>query len=66
MTRKSMSEAQSRWWVYRHGQIIRKAEQAEVKALEERENLDGLKAQLCPAREPRRPTAWKWRIRPLM
>ncbi|HLB47745.1 MAG TPA: hypothetical protein VJL59_12125 [Anaerolineales bacterium] len=53
-----MSETQSRRWVSRHGQIIRKAEQAEVKALEERENLAGLKAQLCPARQPRRPAAW--------
>ena len=53
-----MSETQSRRWVYRHGQIIRTAEQAEVKALEERANLAGLKAQMCPAQEPRRPAAW--------
>jgi len=37
-----MSETQSRRWVNRHGQIIRQAGQAEVKALEERKNLDGL------------------------
>jgi len=53
-----MSETQLRRWVYRHGQIIRQAEWAEVKALEERENLVGLEAQLCPAKEPRRPAAW--------
>jgi hypothetical protein len=53
-----MSETQSRRWVGRHGQIIRQAEQAEVKALEERGGLEGLEAQLCPAKEPRRPAAW--------
>jgi hypothetical protein len=53
-----MSETQLRRWVNRHGQIIRQAEQAEVKALEERANLDGLEAQLCPAKQPRRPAAW--------
>ena len=53
-----MSETQSRRWVGRHGQIIRQAEQAEVEALEKQASLDGLKAQGCPAREPRRPAAW--------
>jgi hypothetical protein len=53
-----MSETQSRRWVGRHGQIIRQAEQAEVAALEQQASLDGLKAQLCAAREPRRPAAW--------
>ena len=53
-----MSETQTRRWVSRHGQIIRDAEQAEVKALEERDSLAGLKAQLNPAKEPRRPSAW--------
>jgi len=53
-----MSETQSRRWVWRHGQIIRQAEQAEVEALEKRASLGGLEAQLCPAREPRHPAAW--------
>ena len=53
-----MSETQSRRWVCRHGQIIRQAEQTEVEALEKQASLDGLKAQLCEAREPRRPAAW--------
>ena len=56
--RQVMSETQLRRWVCRHGQFIRQTEQAEVEALEKRANLDGLKAQLCPAREPRRPAAW--------
>lgn len=54
-----VSETQSRRWVCRHGQIIREAEQAEVKVLEEREDLDGLAAQLCPAKAPRRKAAWE-------
>lgn len=53
-----MSETQSRRWVCRHGQIIRQAEQTEVKALEERADLQEWEAQLCPAKEPRRPAAW--------
>lgn len=53
-----MSETQSRRWVCRHGQIIRQAEQTEVKALEEREDLQEWEAQMCPAKEPRRPAAW--------
>jgi hypothetical protein len=54
-----MSETQSRRWVCRHGQLIREAEQAEVEALEEREDLAGLAAQLCQAQTPRRPAAWE-------
>lgn len=54
-----MSETQARRWVCRHGQVIREAEQAEVKALEEREDLAGLAAQLCQAKAPRRPAAWE-------
>lgn len=53
-----MSETQLRRWVCRHGQIIRQAEQAEVEALEKQASLDGLRAQLQTAEEPRRPAAW--------
>ncbi|HZB99822.1 MAG TPA: hypothetical protein VE844_00140, partial [Gammaproteobacteria bacterium] len=53
-----MSETQSRRWVGRHGEIIRQAEWAEVKALQKRPDLNGLKAQLQEAGEPRRPAAW--------
>jgi hypothetical protein len=53
-----MSETQSRRWVCRHGEIIRQAERAEVKALQKRPDLNGLKAQLQEAGEPRRPAAW--------
>jgi len=53
-----MSETQLRRWVCRHGQIIRAAEQAEVETLLKQPNLDGLKAHLCQAGEPRRPAAW--------
>jgi hypothetical protein len=53
-----MSETQLRRWVCRHGQLIRQTEQAEVEALLKRPNLDGLKAQLHDAAEPRRPAAW--------
>jgi len=52
-----MSETQSRRWVSRHGQIIRTAEQAEVKALEERANLEGLNAQSRVVRR-RGPSSW--------
>ena len=48
-----MSETQVRRWVCAHGQIIREAEKAEV--LLERPKLEGLQAQLAPAKEPR----WK-------
>jgi hypothetical protein len=54
----AMSETQVRRWVCVHGQVIRQAEQAEVAALSQRPNLDGLKAQLSDAGEPRRPAAW--------
>ena len=55
---QAMSETQVRRWVCRHGQIIRQAEQAEVAALQQRADLDGLQAQLQSAEEPRRPAAW--------
>jgi hypothetical protein len=55
---EAMSETQVRRWVCRHGQIIRQAEQAEVEALQQRADLDGLQAQLQRAGEPRRPAAW--------
>lgn len=53
-----MSETQERRWVCKHGQIIREAEEEEIKVLLERPNLDGLQAQLAPAHEPRRAAAW--------
>ena len=55
---ETLSETQMRRWVCRHGQLIRQAEQAEVETLEQCPSLAGLKAQLCPADEPRRPAAW--------
>jgi len=53
-----LSETQLRRWVCTHGHIIREAEQAEVETLLKQPNLDGLKAQLREAGEPRRPAAW--------
>jgi hypothetical protein len=53
-----ISETQLRRWVCQHGQLIRQAEQAEVTSLQERPDLAGLKPQLQPAAEPRRPAAW--------
>lgn len=44
--------------VRRHGEVIRQAEAAEVEKLLKCENLSGLKAQLVPSREARRPAAW--------
>jgi hypothetical protein len=41
-----------------HGQIIRQAEQAEVTALLEREDLAALTPQLVPAQRPRRRAGW--------
>ena len=41
-----------------HGQIIRHAEQAEVTALLEREDLAALTPQLVPAQRPRRRAGW--------
>jgi hypothetical protein len=41
-----------------HGQIIRQAEQAEVTALLERDDLATLPAQLLPAQQPRRRAGW--------
>jgi len=52
------SETQVRRWVCAHGQIIRQAEKAEAEALLERPNLEGLQAQLVPAKAPRRLAAW--------
>jgi len=57
-----MSETQTRRWVCQHGQIIRQAELAEVKALEQQATLEGLQALVCPAQEPRRPAAWDMAI----
>jgi hypothetical protein len=53
-----MSETEVRRWVCRHGKVIQEAEEAEVKALEGRENLTELQAQLSPAHEPRRSAGW--------
>jgi hypothetical protein len=63
-----MSETQSRRWVCRHGEIIRQAEWAEVKALQKRPDLNGLKVQLQEAGEPRCPAAWAavWASLPVM
>ena len=63
-----MSETQSRRWVCRHGEIIRQAERAEVKAMQKRPDLNGLKAQLQEAGEPHRPAAWAavWASLPMM
>ena len=55
---ETMSETQMRRWVCRHGQLIRQSEQAEVEALEQLSSLEGLKAQLSAAGEPRRLAAW--------
>lgn len=41
-----------------HGQIMRQAEQAEVMALLERDDLDTLTPQLAPTRQPRRRAGW--------
>src|SRR5262249_28846429 len=41
-----------------HGQIIRQAEQAEVLALLQRDDLATLTPQLAPAQQPRRRAAW--------
>jgi hypothetical protein len=54
---QTLSETQLRRWVYRHGQIIRQAEQTEVEALQQRADLSGLKAQLSQAGPPRRAAA---------
>lgn len=53
-----MSETQLRRWVGQHGQLIRQAEQAEVTSLQQRPDLAGLKAQLQPVDDSRRPAAW--------
>ena len=41
-----------------HGQIIRQAEQAEVAALLQRDDLETLRPQLMPVTEPRRRAGW--------
>lgn len=53
-----MSATQLRRLVCAHGQVIRQAEQSEVAALRQRGDWSGLRAQLCPAEEPRRPATW--------
>jgi len=53
-----LSATQGRRLVRRHGQIIRQAEQAEVKALLEQADLTSLKPNLVFADEPRRRAAW--------
>ena len=44
--------------VRRHGEVIRQAEATEVEELLQREDLSGLKAELVPTRDVRRPAAW--------
>jgi hypothetical protein len=44
--------------VRQHGEVIRQAEVTEVEELLKCENLSGLKAQLVPSRDARRPAAW--------
>ena len=44
--------------VRKHGEVIRQAEAAEVEELLKCEDLSGLKAQLVPSRDARRPAAW--------
>jgi len=53
-----LSETSVRNLVRTHGQMIRQAEQAEVKALLAREDLASLTPQLLPAKTPRRRAAW--------
>jgi len=53
-----LSETTVRNLVRTHGQIIRQAEQAEVKSLLWREDLATLTPQMLPASQPRRRAAW--------
>jgi len=53
-----LSETSPRTLVRTHGQIIRQAEQTEVKSLLAREDLATLTPQLIPAQQPRRRAAW--------
>jgi len=53
-----LAETTVRTLVRTHGQIIRQAEQAEVAALLERDDLADLLPQLTPPQQPRRRAAW--------
>jgi len=53
-----LSATTLRTLVRTHGQAIREAEEAEVKALLEREDLDGLQLRLVPAETPRHQPGW--------
>jgi hypothetical protein len=53
-----LSESELRRLVCRHGMWLREAAETEVQRLLARPNLEGLTAQLTPARPPRRPAAW--------
>jgi hypothetical protein len=53
-----LSDTTVRALVRAHGQIIRQAEQAEVAALLDREDLADLSPQLVPSQQPRRRAAW--------
>lgn len=53
-----LAETTIRTLVRTHGQILRAAEQAEVAALLEREDLDCLTPSLLPAERPRRRAGW--------
>jgi len=53
-----LSSTMNRVLVKEHGQIIRKAEAAEVEMLLSQEDLSKLKANLIPNKEPRRQASW--------
>lgn len=53
-----LSDTTLRNLVRTHGQIIRQAEQAEVSALLERDDLATLRPQLLPPQQPRRRVGW--------
>jgi hypothetical protein len=53
-----ISDTEVRSLVQEHGQVIRQAELAEVKALEAKEDLCELKPNLVPLETPRRHPAW--------
>jgi hypothetical protein len=55
---QSLAATTIRTLVRSHGQIMRQAEQAEVTALLEREDLASLTPQLGPAQRPRRRAGW--------
>lgn len=56
---KIVSETQMRRLVAHHGQLIREAEQTEIRELSSRKDLDGLSARLVTVKEVRHPAAWK-------